>query len=953
MKTTKPTLQAKSTRRRSPPTRSRHQEDVELNPTLLLQELQIHQSELESQNAELRQAQDQLERSRDRYAELIDFAPVGYLALDDRGCIREVNLAAAAMLGVERTRLAGVPFHLHIVPNNLARFREHLRQLESPNERVLTELILVRRGGSPLPVVMQSVRAYDAETKCFMTRTAITDITAQKQAEKALRESAELNRGILGSLNAHIAVLDHSGVIITINDAWTRFAQLNGDSTLAGTGVGSNYLEVCEAAAGSDRTEAQQALAGIRAVLNGTLPDFTLEYPCHSPREQRWFQMSVTPLSGGGLGAVIAHQDISERRKAVESLREERDLTSAVLQTAGALVIVLNETGQIVRFNRACEEITGYTATEVAGKVFWDFLLPPEAAAGVRAMFQRLRAGQHPLYFENYWISKTGQRRLIAWSNTVLCNPDGVVRYVIGTGVDITERKRDELRKQLHYETARLLASSKSLAELVPQLLKTVATTFDWDVGEFWEVDSGAKKLRVVHVWHKTNGKLKFFVQRRLRHALPLCDGLPGQVLASGKPNLIPDISQWPDFEHQKQAAEAALHSAAAFPILFQNQSLGIMAFLTHDTIQLDDDLLDVFASLGSQIGQFMERIQSEQALREAHEFGKQVIEGASAGIVVYDREGRFVDWNPFMEQISGYRKDEVIGRKTMEVFPFLREQEFEESFKRALGGEVFEGADTPFEVPEKGKHGWKLERFAPLRNAKKEIIGVIVAVRDITERRRLEAELLEISDAEQRRIGHDLHDGLGQQLTGLEMQTFILQDDLANADLEHKRRQLQERVRQISQSLRDCVTVTRSLARGLAPVNLKAEGLMNALEQLAHQTNVPGKLQCRFVCPTPVMLDNALTAGHLYRIAQEAVNNALKHAQARRIQIKLTRLKGTLCLQIKDNGRGLPQTQKTKTGMGLEVMSHRAHVIGASLKITTQPGLGVSVNCTLPLEKP
>ena len=343
---------------------------------------------------------------------------------------------------------------------------------------------------------------------------------------------------------------------------------------------------------------------------------------------------------------------------------------------------------------------------------------------------------------------------------------------------------------------------------------------------------------------------------------------------------------------------------------------------------------------------------ENEQALREAHEFGKQVIEGASAGIVVYDREGRFVDWNPFMEQVCGYRRDEVIGRHAMEVFPFLREQQFEESFSRALAGEVFEGSDTPFDVPEKGKQGWKLERFAPLRNAKKEIVGVIVAVRDITERRRLEAELLEISDAEQRRIGHDLHDGLGQQLTGLEMQTFLLQDDLATSELELKRGQLQERVRQISQALRDCVTVTRSLSRGLAPVNLKAEGLMNALEQLAHQTQVPRKLQCRFVCPAPVMLDDSLTAGHLYRIAQEAVNNALKHAQARRIQIKLAQLKGTMCLQIKDNGRGLPQIQTTKTGMGLEVMRHRAHVIGASLKITTQPGKGVSVNCTLPLEK-
>ena len=325
---------------------------------------------------------------------------------------------------------------------------------------------------------------------------------------------------------------------------------------------------------------------------------------------------------------------------------------------------------------------------------------------------------------------------------------------------------------------------------------------------------------------------------------------------------------------------------------------------------------------------------------------------GTQAGIIVYDREGRFLAWNSFMEQLSGYRAEEVLGRRTLEVFPFLLEQHFEEMFERALAGEVFGGADTPFTVPEKGRQGWKVERFAPLRDVREEIVGVIVAVRDITERRRLEVELLEISDREQRRIGHDLHDGLGQQLTGLEMKSFSLMEDLAAEDLAPSRKKLQEQASQINRALRDCITVTRSLAHGLAPAVISSDGLVGALDQLVRLTRLPGKIRCRFVCPVPVALENDQIAGHLYRIAQEAVSNALKHARTRQITIHLGREKGALRLRIKDDGRGLPKNRKPGAGMGLEVMRHRAHVIGASLEIDSKPGKGVTVTCTLPLKE-
>ena len=230
-------------------------------------------------------------------------------------------------------------------------------------------------------------------------------------------------------------------------------------------------------------------------------------------------------------------------------------------------------------------------------------------------------------------------------------------------------------------------------------------------------------------------------------------------------------------------------------------------------------------------------------------------------------------------------------------------------------------------------------------------VAGWATVSTNITERRRLEAELLEIGDRERQRIGHDLHDGLGQKLTALEMKCFLLLEDLA--DVRVKRKRLQTQVRQIGRGLRSCTTMSRSLARGLAPVNLTSSGLMDALKHLAHSTQkTSGRIQCRFSCRVAGKLNGLPVAGHLYRIAQEAVNNALKHGQPRRIDISLARQQRTIRLQIKDDGCGFARAKTTRTGMGLEIMRHRAHVIGASLEINSKPGRGVTVICSLPLKK-
>jgi PAS domain S-box-containing protein len=138
----------------------------------------------------------------------------------------------------------------------------------------------------------------------------------------------------------------------------------------------------------------------------------------------------------------LIYQEITERQWIEEALKKERNFISAVIDTSSALVVVLDPQGRIVRFNTACEQTTGYSFDEVRDRYFWNLFLIPEEVESVKTAFVKLQAGQFPNELENYWVTKDGSQRLIAWSNTALLDNQGSVEYVIGTGIDITERQQ-------------------------------------------------------------------------------------------------------------------------------------------------------------------------------------------------------------------------------------------------------------------------------------------------------------------------------------------------------------------------------------------------------------------------------------------------------------------------------------------------------------------------------
>lgn len=210
---------------------------------------------------------------------------------------------------------------------------------------------------------------------------------------------------------------------------------------------------------------------------------------------------------------------------------------------------------------------------------------------------------------------------------------------------------------------------------------------------------------------------------------------------------------------------------------------------------------------------------------------------------------------------------------------------------------------------------------------------------RDV-EQLRLEREVLEISENERRRIGHDVHDSLGQRLTAAALSA----NALAGA-LKSSAPALAGQAEEIGRELRDAITEARSISHGLAPVDLIDDGLMTALGRLAEDTSRASNIRCIFECEPAVCVANPKIAGHLYRIAQEAVANALKHAGASEIRIGLEFRDGSLLLEVDDDGEGFDDTAPSTEGIGLRVMRYRARLIDALFEIGAAPAGGTRVS--------
>lgn len=297
-------------------------------------------------------------------------------------------------------------------------------------------------------------------------------------------------------------------------------------------------------------------------------------------------------------------------------------------------------------------------------------------------------------------------------------------------------------------------------------------------------------------------------------------------------------------------------------------------------------------------------------------------------GIITIDESGIMESVNPAAERIFGYKARELVGHNVSKLMPAPFSQQHDGHLQRFLrtgkahiigiGREVVgqrkDGSRFPLDL---AVSEWRL-------GAHRMFTGV---VRDITERKRIEEAIAAVSENERRRFGSDLHDGLGQQLTGVALLAKALQSKLTR-DRHVAAAQAEEITRLTSETLNE----VKRQAHGLYPVELERRGLTTALEELAANHHRLG-INCTFSSRGEIpMLETAL-ALQVYRIAQEAVNNSVKHGRAQGISVRLERLESMMSLHVEDDGVGLPARRRS-TGMGLTIMKHRAAALGGQLEI-------------------
>ena len=342
----------------------------------------------------------------------------------------------------------------------------------------------------------------------------------------------------------------------------------------------------------------------------------------------------------------------------------------------------------------------------------------------------------------------------------------------------------------------------------------------------------------------------------------------------------------------------------------------------------------------------------TEEALQEERNVVSAILHTVGALVVVLDPQGKIVRFNRACEEVSGYSYAEVkekhfwdlcLDREEAERFKMIVEQWGMGQLGTKAGGKEYE---TSWAVRDGSRRliAWSSTVLPGETGGPAYIIATGT---DITERKRLEKAILEISAEEQRRIGQDLHDGLGQHLTGIAFMSKVQEQKLAEKGLVEA-----ADAARIVTLVNQAITKTRELAHGLLPVISDARGLTSALKRWALEVEDLFDISCSFWIDEPVLIHDASVSTHLYRIAQEAVNNAIRHGEAKNILISLIPGNGYGTLRIENDGTRLPQQSTGDSGLGMQIMKYRAGMIGGSLKVESGVSRGVTITCQFPLRQ-
>ncbi len=438
---------------------------------------------------------------------------------------------------------------------------------------------------------------------------------------------------------------------------------------------------------------------------------------------------------------------------------------------------------------------------------------------------------------------------------------------------------------------------------------------------------------------------------------IPEAASLLGTVLTTQQAIRSDDLTTDPRFSDIGLPGSHDVHSVLAVAVPGKKTPRGALIAFCKQTKAFDDADLLFLHALASILANVMEWRSAEAARQVSEAQVHAILDTTVDGIISIDAKGLIIAFNKAAERIFGYEAAEVIGQKIDILMPDPYRSEHDgylESY-HTTGRRKIIGIGREVTGKRKDDSTFPMYLGVSEVNLPDQLIFTGL-VRDITEQRRLEKEVLRVTEEERRRIGQDLHDGLGQMLTG----TGLIASNVARR-LKRQEVAGADEVAEVAEMVKDADQYARSLARGLVPVEVEQGGLEGALERLARNAQRLFGIACAFHLRGTDSVTDTTIAMHLYRIAQESVSNAVRHGKASAVTISLYHTDTYIRLRVEDNGEGFksisldgpPESYSDLHGMGVRIMHYRARIIGATLDIQGTLGTGTTVTCTLRRQNP
>jgi PAS domain S-box-containing protein len=678
-----------------------------------------------------------------------------------------------------------------------------------------------------------------------------------------------------------------------------------------------------------------------------------------------------------------------QRKRGEKALRESEERFRTLFEQAAVGVAQIEtKTGRFLRINQKYCDIVGYSVEELRSRSVQEIIHPDDLQADLDSMEKLIKGDITDFAMEKRYSHKKGK---IVWVNITVSRMWGAGQepnYHIAVIEDVTERKNEEQRRRLAGQILGCLNRETTGLEVIRDVLGLIKESMGF----------AAVGIRLNEgndfPYFETNGFSKDFLKTENYLCAQDKDGHPiydkqgntllecmcGNVL-SGRTNPALSFftergSFWTNCTTKLLAStstedlqgptrnrcnQEGYESVAIIPLRSGNEIVGLLQLNDPKEGRFSIEMIRFFEEIGNSIGMGLARIQAEQDLENIAKFPWEdpnpVLRISQDGTLLYAnpaaypiiqawncRTGRAVPdlWHKTTtEVLSSDRNKRIEDRYDDKIFSFLVVPFAESGYANLYGRDITKRKAAEEDLRKHREHLKELveTRTTELREANKQLMA------EIEGRKELEREILDISERERRRLGDELHDSLGQQLTGIAFMTKVLERKLAETSPNEV-----VDVVEIAKLVEQATNQARALARGLHPLDLGADSLMSSLEELAGQTRERIGVLCSFKCDEAVKVDDVGVAVHLYRIAQEAVTNAIKHGKAKNIEMALVCNEDTSVMTIRNDGLDFPKEFEARsTGMGLQIMDHRVDLIGGSLDVRAGDEGGTILTCTFP----